>query len=387
MAISVRLKRNLKKVILQGNPWIYSEALELRQATKDAGLCKVLEKDGSLIGWGLLDPNSPLMVRMLSLGSKPPTKETFSTRLESAWNLRAHLSTQDTNCFRLVNGEGDFLPGLICDIYNDLAVLQFDGAGPYSFWQQDWIAAWLLENTSCTRVYYKPRHDSKNKPLQWGKPEPENPPQKVMENGCHFEVDYVRGQKTGFFLDQRENRQYVRFLARNKSAINLFSYSGGFSIYAGVGGAQSVTSVDIAQEAIHLADRNWELNQLQTPHKGICADVFNYLTDSKDKYDIVICDPPSLAKAEKHKEQAIKKYTETFALAAQRVNKGGSLLLSSCSSHISFNDFKDITAAALSKARCRGQILRISGQGADHPFPHSCEHLRYLKFYHLVLGK
>ena len=147
-----------------------------------------------------------------------------------------------------------------------------------------------------------------------------------------------------------------------------------------------MTSVDIASEAVEMAHENWLLNSLDKErHYKTVADVFEFLQSHKLKYDIVICDPPSLAKSEKHKEQAVNKYIETFALAAKRVNKGGHLVLSSCSSHISFEDFHTIIQKALSGARLRGQILRVSGQGADHPYPHACPQLRYLKFVDLVV--
>ncbi|MCB0386558.1 MAG: class I SAM-dependent methyltransferase, partial [Bdellovibrionales bacterium] len=167
----------------------------------------------------------------------------------------------------------------------------------------------------------------------------------------------------------------------------LFSYYGGFSVYAGLGGAQSVTSVDISAGAIDLANRNWSLNQLNpNAHKGVTADVFEFLLEQSQTWDCVIADPPSMAHSEKQKPQAMAKYQELFSLAAKKVTSGGHLFLSSCSSHISFDDFFAIVNESLSKSRRRGQILRISGQGADHPFPHICPELRYLKFMHLVLN-
>jgi 23S rRNA (cytosine1962-C5)-methyltransferase len=333
----------------------------------------------------MFDPQSALAVRMISLQKAPPQTSFFENRLAQAWQLRSHVLSAATNCFRLINGEGDLLPGIICDVYADVAVLQFDGPGPYNFWDPDFMARWLLKNTPCRTVYFKPRHDSRERALEWGHPLGEGKIQ-VYENNCQFYVDVVHGQKTGFFLDQRDNRNYLKTIAKGQSVINLFSYSGGFSVYAGIGGAQHVTSVDIAQEALDLAEKNWQLNGLNpTQHLNTRANVFEYLKDHRKQYDIAICDPPSLAKAEKHKATAVQKYIETFADSARIVKAGGHLLLSSCSSHIGFNDFQEIITAALSKTRQRAQVLRVSGQGPDHPYPHACEQLRYLKFADLVL--
>lgn len=382
---TLTLNRNLRKNLLQGSPWVYAEALIKNKDLKTTGLCKLKDSRNSFVCWGMYDPQSPLAFRVLSLDEKPPTKVFYEQLILQAIETRKNIGLQNTNCFRLINGEGDFLPGFICDIYNNIAVIQFDGQGPYDFWDQNWIAEILIKNTDCEAVYYKPRYSSSNKPLIWGKEDLIDSLSEVLENDVKFYVDIIQGQKTGFFLDQRENRSYVKKLSKSKSVMNLFSYSGGFSVYAGLGGATKVTSVDIAQGALELAEKNWLLNNLEPKqHRSICADVFDFIHTTEDKYDIVICDPPSLAKSEKHKDQALQKYIETFAAAAKKVLPKGHLILSSCSSHISFNDFNEIATSALSKARKRGQILRVSGQGPDHPYPHACPELRYLKFMDII---
>lgn len=378
------LTRNLRKTLLQGNPWIYKDNLKIPNEFTQTSLCKVKDLKNDHIGWGIYSPQSPLAVRMLSLDKNPPNKAFYEKLLFKAKDLRSKIINNSTTAYRLLNGEGDQLPGLICDIYNEVAVLQFDGPSMYEFWDQEWLSTWILENTKCQTVYFKPRHDSNLKPQTWGKPLKESTVS-ASENGCEFLIDIVNGQKTGFFLDQRDNRNYLKSISKNQSVLNLFSYTGGFSIYAGMNHAQKVTSVDIAQGALDLAQEMWVINNIKSPHETICADVFEYLESPKDKFDIVICDPPSLAKSENQKELAMNKYIEAFSLAAKKVSTGGHLVLSSCSSHISFNDFEVIANEALSKARKRGQTLRISGQGADHPFPQACPHLRYLKFVDLIL--
>ena len=217
----------------------------------------------------------------------------------------------------------------------------------------------------------------------------EKPAEEVIatEHGVKFIVNLEKGQKTGFFLDQRENRNYIRSVSKGMSVLNLFSYSGGFSVYAGLGGAKKVASLDIADGAIQLAKRNWELNGLPDgAHQGLCVDVFEYLNTASEIWDHIIVDPPSMGHSEEHKERAQSKYIELFATVAKKIKTGGQLSVSSCSSHISFEDFFEIINESLSQAKRRGRIIRVSGQGPDHPFPHSCHELRYLKFVHLILN-
>lgn len=385
--ITAHLNKNLRKKILQGDPWVYQNAMSVSGSPNKASLCQLRDNKKVFLAWGIYSPQSVLGFRALSLEKRPPDADYYSGVFKLAWEKRSHLRNDNNNTYRLFNGEGDLLPGLVVDIYESVAVMQFDGLDCHDFWDQEKIAEALLSHKEIKTVYFKPRYNMKLGPKIWGEALPENGHIIVKEQGCQFYVDIVEGQKTGFFLDQRENREYIKNISKDKSVINLFSYSGGFSIGAGVGGAKEVISVDVAQGALDLAEKNWKLNGLSETHSVNCVDVFEWLPQYKNKHDIVICDPPSLAKSEKHKEQAIKKYIETFSAAAKCVKENGHLVLSSCSSHISFNDFEEIASAALSKARLRGQILKVSGQGVDHPYPHACPHLRYLKFMDIVVYK
>jgi 23S rRNA (cytosine1962-C5)-methyltransferase len=178
----------------------------------------------------------------------------------------------------------------------------------------------------------------------------------------------------------------VRGISKGQTVLNLFSYTGGFSISAGLGQADKVSSVDISQGAITTANENWELNGLaSSQHLGLAVDVFEYLAKDTDTWDHIIVDPPSMSHSEDRREIAIQKYTDLFAAAAKKVKPLGELSLSSCSSHVSHEDFFKIITEAMSLSRRRGQILRLAGQGPDHPFPHACAELRYLKFVHLAL--
>jgi len=338
---------------------------------------------GEALAWALFDPQSPIRLRILSTDPKPPGAQSFQKGLARAWNLRKMFIDKKTNCFRLCNGEGDGLPGLVCDFYNGQVVIQFDGPGPEKFWDRNVIGEGLLKLSPCHSVFEKSRDRSDFVHL---KGPPLTGPVLVQEKGVRFKVDIAKGQKTGFFLDQRENRDYVRSLASGKEVLNLFSYTGGFSIYAGLGQAREVTSVDRSAEALEGAEENWLLNGLPPDrHRRVESDVFEFLKNEKHLWEFLVVDPPSMAHSEKQKPQATKKYIELYSAAARRLRPGGSLFLSSCSSHIGFQDFFQIINEALSQARKNGRFFRVSGQGPDHPFPHACHELRYLKFAHLVL--
>lgn len=381
--LKVRLDRDLRKSLLRGHPWVYRNAIKNFEELNEAQACQVLDSKGKPLGWGILDPQSQLTLRLLSTEKTPPNERELKARIEKAFCKRSTLISPQNNSYRLLNGEGDLLPGVVCDIYSSVAVLQFDGEGMESFWQSKPLAQWVAEITGCHSVHLKCRH---HRELRTVLGEENQGVVSILENGVKFLVNIAEGQKTGFFLDQRENRKYVGQISGGKSVLNLFSYTGGFSVYAGLGGAKKVTSVDLAAPAIALSEENWSLNQLDSKsHRGVSENVFDFLDGSAEKFDVVIVDPPSMAPSEKTKKQAVQKYTELFAQAISVLNDGGDLILSSCSSHISFSDFFSIIDEALSKKRKTGQILNVSGQGMDHPFPHSCHELRYLKFVHLVL--
>ncbi len=381
----------MRRSLLRGHPWVFrdsvaffGDAAKAESTHERAQLAKVIDDKGDL-GWAIFDPHGPLALRMLSFEKNPPQFGLFEERFARALALRSHLNPEVTNAYRLFNGEGDRLPGLVCDVYGGIAILQFDGQGCNEFWQKDHIAQWLLTNTSCQCIYEKSRRNSERTiDLLAGNESPSEVT--ILENGVRFKVNLEKGQKTGFFLDQRENRQFVRTISKGKSVLNLFSYTGGFSVYAGLGAATRVASLDVSRGAIDTAEENWLLNDLNPKnHEGLCVDVFEYLRDPGNSWDHILVDPPSMGHSEAQRNLAKEKYIELFAAAAKRVTKGGELSLSSCSSHISFEDFFDITAESLSLARRTGRILRVSGQGPDHPFPHICRELQYLKYFYLVL--
>lgn len=354
-----------------------------------ATLAQVVDPKGEL-AWGMYDPHSPLAVRILSTDEVPPsyTNEFYTRRFARSLALREPIRSPSTTGFRLFNGEGDLLPGLVCDIYSDVAVLQFDGQGPSEFWEKDQIAKWLLEKVGVLSVIEKSRRNTERTihPVAGAEVKLSDPTRVFSENGAKYKVNLEKGQKTGFFLDQRDNRLFVRSLSKGRSVLNLFSYTGGFSVSAGLGHADKVASLDVSAGAIESANENWALNELpSSKHFGITMDAFEYLNTNQESWDHVLVDPPSMSHSEFRKEVAIQKYIELFAAAAKKVKPLGELSLSSCSSHVSFEDFFKVIAEAMSLSRRRGQVVRVAGQGPDHPFPHACPELRYLKFVHLAL--
>jgi len=398
---TLQLNRNLRKSVLRGHPWIYSEALQLIEKGKTQNesphrtqIAKLLDSKKEFLAWGLYDLKSPLALRIVSLAKSFPNEDVFKEKVRKAWRLRKNLLQQDNNALRIINGEGDELPGWVADRYNQILVCQFDGDGMTEFWStQSYLWPFLGELLDLEAVVFKKRKSQKSpEDISWlwkkdSKLEKKNLERiLISENGRKFYVDLLHGQKTGFFLDQRDNRKYIENLAKDKSVANFFSYTGGFSIYAGAGQAQSVLSLDLSEKALELAQENWLLNDLpKNLHRTLSVDIYEYIKESKDQWDLVIVDPPSMTHSEDSKDRAIEMYKELFSQCIKRVAPGGDIVLSSCSSHVQFQDFYDLTIEAISQAKRRGRVLRFSGQGSDHPYPLVCPELRYLKFIHCAL--
>lgn len=374
-------KRNLTRSLLQGHPWVYREALGPVPHLAESGLAHLYDQKGRLLASGYFDRQSPLAFRTLCTEKKVGTND-IALKLKKALDLRLSLVTSDNNSFRLINGEGDGLAGLVCDVYGDTAVLQTDGEGLAQFWNLKEIAQWVQDHLDIKNVFYKKRSGPGSHLV--GKA---SESVLIKENSMKFDVDVLEGQKTGFFLDQRDNRQLIKKISDNKNVLNLFSYTGGFSVAAGVGGAIKVTSVDISSPAIEAANKNWRFNNLPGEHRGVAANVFDFLQETREKYDLIVVDPPSFAPSEDLVEKATASYVEIFSKAIKTLVPGGQIALSSCSSHISQELFMEICQKSVSKARAQGQVVYVGGQPLDHPFPLACPELRYLKFVLLRVTK
>ncbi|MBE8221114.1 MAG: class I SAM-dependent rRNA methyltransferase [Bdellovibrionales bacterium] len=385
----ITLSRNLRKYILQGQPWVYKDAIVLPKKNL-AGLCQVHDKKG-FIAWAFYDKDSPLALRILSTEKNIPDEAFFKNQFLKSLASRKNINTNFTNAFRLINGEGDYFPGLVCDIYNHTAIIQFDGSGPELFWKKErrFNFNWIFDFTSAESIVIKSRHIKNNTGMFFlGDEKKDFTKIIIKENNLNFLVNVLDGQKTGFFLDQRDNRNYVEGLSSGKSVLNLFSYTGGFSVYAGRGGSKKVCSVDLSSPAINYAQKNWELNNLpNNVHNTLSEDILKWLEKKPDNlWDIVIVDPPSMAKSKDQKQIATKKYINLFSAAIKFLKPGGDLILSSCSSHINFSDFQEIINQAVSVNRKKAQVFRLSSQGSDHPYLQSMPESRYLKFVHLKLS-
>lgn len=387
--LSIELKRDVTKHLKRGHRWIFANCFEEGRGPKSG--IHFLSFKGEPLALGIWQSDTQLRYRVLVLAEEPifrrnNVKRTLELYFESQWRkaveIRKTFDMAVTNSFRLVNGEGDGFPGLIIDVYNDTAVIKHDHAIMEKIWNAKVIGEKIQASFPQIKcVYLKRRNDEQEKGTNIiGTLAPEV---QFLENGVLFASNIRDAAKTGFFLDQRDNRKMIQNFAVGKTVLNLFSYTGGFSIFAAKGGAKEVTSVDIAKVAIQAVDRNFEINGLKTLHNDIATDAFEYLERQnieKKKYDLVITDPPSFAPNEKSVEQAKAAYTKVFSNSIKLVNPEGFFAASSCSSHISAKEFMDICQEAFSRARKKATLVYIGGQPVDHPYPLSMEELRYLKF-------
>ncbi|QDV27674.1 class I SAM-dependent rRNA methyltransferase [Aureliella helgolandensis] len=391
--IAVRLQKDLVRNVKRGHAWLYSDAVEL--VNVPSGSVALLEdrKGDATIAAGIYDPDHPIPFRVCT--TSPPYRlddAWLSKQLFAALKLRRTALGSDTNGFRLVAGEGDGIPGAIIDVYDRVAVMKFDGGAPEAFYRPEGIADWLVEHAGIETVVLRTRErGSVGQVLRGelgqhhtGRGQTVNTPVYFQENGMTFTADVLSGQKTGFFLDQRDNRALIRTLSNQRTVLNLFSFNGGFSVAAGRGGAKHVVSVDIARPAIEASEDIWQTNQLDPNlHYGEVADCFDFLeaaVNSKQRWDMVICDPPSFAPSEKARQRAIPAYGRLAQLAARVTKSSGLLALASCSSHIDPLTFAAINAEAFGKARRKAVLLAERGLPIDHPTPFVMPELRYLKF-------
>ncbi|NQZ00892.1 MAG: class I SAM-dependent rRNA methyltransferase [Bdellovibrionales bacterium] len=382
----IRLGKNLTRDIKRGHPWVYKKALDPKSLPKQSGWYQLADQKGKPLAYGLFDKGSELAFRVFSVGLPKDPVQLMRQRISRAFELRAHLETsQSTSGYRWVHGEGDLLPGLVVDRFAETAVVQFDGQTLHHVWDLDAITDCLLQvDSKLQRVVFKPQSGKGEAKVVHGTGEHLS---EFLEHGMKWTADVIHGQKTGFFLDQRENRQIVKSLSHQWRVLNLFCYTGGFSVAAGVGGASQVVSVDISKPAIEAAKQHWQMNDLDLKkHEAHALNVFDYLEQSRGaQFDLVVVDPPAFASSRAAVEKAAVSYEKVFSEAAKKVRPGGLMAFSSCSRPVDFQIFTEIVTASLSKARRVGQVLSISGQPMDHPYPQACQELRYLKFFLLKL--
>ncbi|OQX69682.1 MAG: hypothetical protein B6A08_03500 [Sorangiineae bacterium NIC37A_2] len=382
-ASGIVLPEALASRLASGHPWVYRDHIP-RSRARTGDWVKIVA--GSFEAYGLWDEESPIAVRIFS-SEKQPDRAFFRARVEDAWALRAPLRENGVTGCRLINGEGDGLPGVVVDSYQGYAVLQTYSKSLETILPH--LVAALSDVAEPKGVLRRLRKED-GVELEVLSGEAPHEDLFIEEYGMRLGVDLIRGQKTGLFFDHRENRRWVRGVSAGRSVLNLFSYTGGFSVAAALGGARSVTSVDIAEGAVRAVAKNFELNGLEAiPHDEHAEDVFAFLERAAKKgqrWDVVISDPPSFAKNREQKRAAERAYVKLMGQALRVVSPGGIFCAASCTSQVSPNEFRFLLSESGRKARIRGQILHEIGHATDHPIALGHEEGRYLKFIALRVG-
>jgi 23S rRNA (cytosine1962-C5)-methyltransferase len=381
----VTLARDLGAVIRAGHPWVFDRALRPGSRLPEGELVIVADRGGPL-ALGFADPRSPIAVRILSLDPGEAIDDAWvAERARRAAECRAaDPLLAGTDAIRLCHGENDYVPGLVVDLYDTTAVAVFDGPAAAAFWRprlEAVVAGLRAGGAVIERVWGRGGGGCGPGPVLFCDEPP--PAIVIAEDGARFEVDVRRGQKTGFFLDQRDNRRLVRALSAGATMLNLFAYTGGFSVHAALGGARRVTTVDLARPAIEAAARNFTLSGLDPAgHVFEAADAFEYLERAAsrgDRFDVVVVDPPSFAPSERAKGKALGAYRRINTLALGVVAPGGVLCSASCSSHVTVDELLAAIAAAGAAAARRVRIRQVLGAASDHPVAPGFPEGRYLK--------
>ncbi len=378
--LRLRITATAENYVRAGHPWVYSDSVrELNRPGTAGELAVIFDRNDKFLAVGFFDPESPIRVRVLQVG-KPLNvdAEFWRTRLDAAVKRRDGLFDEHTTGYRLINGESDGWPGLVLDRYDTTLVLKI------------YTAAWLdwLETIEALIRDRLPGHGlvfrcSRNieaaasaSGLRFKQPQRTGSeigaPGVFSENGIRFEADVWRGQKTGFFLDQRENRRIVESLARGRTVLNAFSFSGGFSLNAARGGAKSVTDLDISKHALESAKRNFALNTgdstiARCPHEPIQADVFEWLAGNAGRnFDLLILDPPSLARREAERAGAIRAYAKLVESGLKHLSPGGILVACSCSAHVTAEEFFGAVRQAAAQSGRGFKELQTTHHAPDH---------------------
>lgn len=379
---SIVLKRGKAESLKRFHPWVFSGAIHQLPAHVEEGqLVDIFDAEGHYVATGHYQIGS-IAVRVLTFRQQLIDRTFWVRRLQQAYDVRKALGLIRTanDSYRLVHGEGDRLPGLVVDMYADTAVVQAHSVGMH--YERQVVADVLCEVTGVHNVYYKSETTlpfkadlhQENGFLIGGAPGLNTV---GTENGLKFNIDWLRGQKTGFFVDQRENRSLVEYYSRGRRVLNMFCYTGGFSVYALRGGAELVHSVDSSAKAVDLVNANVALNFADQPdlhqrHEAYCEDAFKFLEhiprrDAAEAYDLIILDPPAFAKHKDALRNALKGYTRLNAIAFQKIKPGGILFTFSCSQAVNKDQFRLAVFTAAAQSGRHVRILHQLHQPADHP--------------------
>lgn len=371
---SIYLKRGKEESLLRFHPWVFSGAIHHADAGIQEGeTVRVIASTGDFIAVGHYQVGS-IAVRVLSFSDITIDQSFWRERLAAAITMRCHIGIADNpenNTYRLVHGEGDWLPGLVIDCYGSTAVMQAHSVGMHLNRMDICQALTDVMGGRIQQVYYKSEttlpykaHLEEEDGFIFGHTDDDI----AVENGLKFHVDWLRGQKTGFFVDQRENRSLLEHYSKDKTVLNMFCYTGGFSVYAMRGGAKCVHSVDSSAKAIEITNNNIGLNFPGDPrHEAYCEDAFRFLEERKDKYDIVVLDPPAFAKHRAALHNALKGYIRLNAKGIRLVKEGGLLFTFSCSQAVSKDQFRSAVFTAAAQSGRKVRIIHQLHQPADHP--------------------
>jgi 23S rRNA (cytosine1962-C5)-methyltransferase len=372
--IKIILKPGKEQSIMRLHPWLFSGAIKkIVGSPAEGDVVEIFSHEQQYLATGHYQIGS-IAVRIFSFQQVTPDGEFWRSKIQQAYNLREALNltnNSQTTVYRLVNGEGDGLPGLIIDFYNGIAVTQMHSIGMYHM--RNVIADVLKElykqrlvaiyDKSESTLPFKANLGAKNEFLFGNLPAVE-----VNEYGCRFGIDVTTGQKTGFFIDQRENRQLLTHYVRDKNVLNMFCYTGGFSVYAIKGGAASVHSVDSSSPAVELTQKNMQLNGINDDqHLVINADAFAFMNGIRDAYDVIVLDPPAFAKHQDALRNALQAYKRLNAKAIEQIRSGGIIFTFSCSQVVSKENFRKSVFAAAANTGRHVRILHQLIQPPDHP--------------------
>jgi 23S rRNA (cytosine1962-C5)-methyltransferase len=366
------LKRGKEKPLLRGHPWVFSGAVERLEGDVSPGETgEVYSREGEFLGVGHLNPHSQIILRVLTQKEEELDIDFFRERILKAAVLREKWLRGKTNAYRLVNGEGDFLPGLMIDRYGGVFVLQVLTAGMERL--KGLLTDLIVKDFHPQSVYERSDVATRRKEglpestgLLFGREVPDLI--EIEECGCRFKVNVKGGQKTGFYLDQTENHFALEELSHGKKILDCFCYTGAFAIHAGLGGARELTLIDSSEEALSMAKEHFDLNHLrEIPHQLIRGDAFEILRGLEPGYDVVILDPPPFAKRKGHLSSASRGYKDLNLWALRLLNKEGLLLTFSCSHYMSWDLFKKIVFSAALDSGRTVQLLGRMGHPWDHP--------------------
>jgi len=371
---NIYLKHRKEESLKRFHPWVFSGAIHhMDEGIAEGDTVRVITADGNCIAVGHYQLGT-ITVRVLSFGDIAIDDSFWQQRMQSALAMRESIgvaNNPDNNTYRLIHGEGDNLPGLIIDCYGTTAVMQAHSVGMHVCREQICKALVEVMGDRIKNVYYKSETTlpfkaelGQENGFIYGHTDNNT----AVENSLSFHVDWLKGQKTGFFVDQRENRSLLEHYAKGKSVLNMFCYTGGFSVYAMRGGANIVHSVDSSAKAIELTNHNVAMNfPNDNRHEAFCEDAFKYLDDNDKKYDLIVLDPPAFAKHRMALHNALKGYIRLNIKGLQRIKPGGILFTFSCSQAVSKENFRNAVFTAAAQAGRNVRILHQLHQPADHP--------------------